>query len=85
MKSWCRVLQLTGVLLLAGFAVVGADPWGVNACYINCDSGQYIVPANSLWDCCTGTYLCPDKSSPASVVWSGGPGEFPTLCGPWAS
>lgn len=83
MKNWSRVLLLAGVLTMTSFAIVEADPWQTNTCYILCDGGQYIVPANSLWECCTGTYLCPDNTPPYGIEWSGGPGEFPTFCGPY--
>src|SRR6476620_9728251 len=56
MKNWSRVLLLAGVLTMTSFAVVEADPWQVNTCYILCDGTQYIVPGNSLWECCAGTY-----------------------------
>jgi hypothetical protein len=84
MKNWSRVLLLAGVLTMTRFAIVEADPWQVNTCYILCGGAQYIVPGNSLWQCCTGNYLCPDNTPPNGIEWSGGPGEFPTLCGPFA-
>jgi hypothetical protein len=84
MKNWFRVLLLAGALTVSSFVIAEADPWYTNTCYISCDGTQYPVQANSSWECCTRTYLCPDNSSPNAVVWSGGPGEFPTLCGPYA-
>src|SRR3954447_2935429 len=83
MNKWSRVLLLAGVLTMTSLTVVAADPWQVDTCYILCDGGQYIVAGNSLGECCTGTYLCPDHTSPYGVEWSGGPGEFPTFCGPY--
>jgi hypothetical protein len=84
MKSWSRILLLAGVLAISSFAIVDAGSWQTDTCYISCDGAQYIVPANSLWECCTGSYLCPDNSPPFAIVWSGGPGEYPTFCGPYA-
>jgi len=82
MKSRSRVLLLAVVLAMCSFAIVEADPWQTDTCYISCDGAMYIVPGNSVWECCRGTYLCPDNNSPAGVVWSGGPGEYQTFCGP---
>lgn len=85
MKSWSRVVLLLGILIMSSFVLVYAESWyTTNTCYISCNGAEYPVPANSYWECCTGTYFCPDNSSPATIVWSGGPGEYPTLCGPWA-
>lgn len=85
MKNWSRVLLLAGVLVMSSFTIVDAnDPWQTDTCYISCDGAQYMVPAYSSWECCRGTYRCPDNTSPAAIVWSGGLGEFPTLCGPYA-
>ena len=83
MKSWSRIL-LIGALAMSSSAIVKADPWQVNTCYISCGDAQYIAPADSLWECCTRTYFCPDNSSPTARVWSGGPGEYPWFCGPYA-
>jgi hypothetical protein len=84
MKSWSRVLLLAGVLALCSFVSAEAGPWQTDTCYIICDGGQYIAPANSLLECCRGTFKCPDNNPPYAIEWSGGPGEYPTFCGPWA-
>lgn len=84
MKSWSRALLLAGVLAMYSLAMAEADPWQTDTCYISCEGGQYIVPGNSEWECCRGSYLCPDNTSPYGVVWSGGAGEYPTFCGPYA-
>jgi hypothetical protein len=83
MKSWSRIL-LISALAMSSSAGVKADPWQINTCYISCGGASYIVTANSLGECCAGTYSCPDNSSPSATVWSGGPGEYPTFCGPFA-
>ena len=83
MKIWSRAVLLFVVLILSSSALVSAEPWYPNTCYISCDGTQYPVSASSAWECCTGHYFCPDNSSPITVIWSGGPGEYPMLCGLW--
>jgi len=84
LKGSSRALLLAVALTLVGLALAEADPWQVDTCYIFCDGGSYIVPGNSLESCCAGQgmYTCPDHTAPPLTEWSGGAGEFPTLCPP---
>jgi hypothetical protein len=84
MKVRSRVLLLAGAFILGSVAIVDARSWQTDTCYISCDGAQYTTPATSVWQCCTTAYRCPDNSAPFATVWSGGAGEFPTFCGPYA-
>jgi hypothetical protein len=84
MKTRSRALLLAGALILGSVAIADARSWQTDTCYISCDGAWYTTPATSLWQCCTTAYLCPDNSAPVLTEWSGGAGEFSTVCGPYA-
>jgi hypothetical protein len=83
MKNWRRLFLLVIAITMASLAHVSAWPYENGSCYIICDGGQYPVPADSSWDCCTQTHLCPDNSYPLGTVWEPDEG-WPLFCPPYA-
>jgi len=83
MKNWPRILLLVIAITMVALAHANAWPYESGSCYIICDGGQYSVPADSSWDCCTRTYFCPDNNYPMGRVWVPAEG-WPLFCPPYA-
>lgn len=82
MKSLCRALGLTVLVVLLSVGSVGAQPWPeYGSCYIFCEDQFYEISFTTYSQCCFQSYQCPnDYGYVQGFYWNSYYGVGPQIC-----